>query len=224
YDAYGVYGQSGFGTGVRGEGETGVSGESGLGPGVFGKGVFGVQGMSDIGYGVYGQSNSTSPGIAGVYGVGSSNPAAFPGGYGGYFVGDSGIYAEEEDDAGEDWAGYFKGDVKVTDWLSVDGPATGFFPRPAYDSGWVNISQGEAKTLTHSLGGDTDNYVVDLQFKDTAGVGYGINQLRYGGEQTASGDWTGAHWRRLTNTTIEVMRQSDDPYADQIRVRIWVYK
>jgi len=69
YDSIGVYGQSGFGTGVRGEGETGVWGESSLGPGVVGKGVVGVQGMSDTGTGVYGYSTSGTAVSAGGTGV-----------------------------------------------------------------------------------------------------------------------------------------------------------
>jgi hypothetical protein len=58
YDSIGVHGQSGFGTGVRGEGEVGVSGESSVGPGVEGSGSVGVYGMSDSGIGVCGYSDS----------------------------------------------------------------------------------------------------------------------------------------------------------------------
>jgi hypothetical protein len=100
------------------------------------------------------------------------------------------------------------------------GPNNGApFPRPAYDSGWVNINLQENKILTHGLGGNTDNYVVDLQFKsDTPGAG--INQIYYGGSMEHN--WA-ANWSSLTNTTIEVYRMSLDAVAHQIRVRIWVY-
>ncbi|MCK4460193.1 MAG: hypothetical protein KAW46_00225 [candidate division Zixibacteria bacterium] len=39
----------------------------------------------------------------------------------------------------------------------------GLFPAPAWNSGWVT---GESGTLTHGLGGDPNNYVVDSLFKD----------------------------------------------------------
>lgn len=112
-------------------------------------------------------------------------------------------------------------DVHITGSLQVDGPATGFFPRPAYDSGWVSINQGETKTLTHNLGRDVDNYVVDLWFKDIDGVG--IHTARYGGVYSWEG-WSGACWRNLTTTTIGVKRSSADDFVDVFRVRIWVYK
>ena len=116
-------------------------------------------------------------------------------------------------------------DVHITGSLQVDGPATGFFPRPAYDSGWVSMARGETKMLTHNLGGNVDNYVVDLWYKDTAEGGQGINHLRYGGgTKDILSNWSGSWWRRLTNTTIEVKRLADDTWADQIRVRIWVYE
>ena len=117
-------------------------------------------------------------------------------------------------------------DVHITGSLQVDGPATGFFPRPAYDSGWVSISQGETEVLTHNLGGNADNYVVDLQFKETdisPVESPGVHQIYYGGAQRYNGDWIGASWSRLTNTSIEVYRRYDDSFVDEIRVRIWVY-
>jgi len=291
----------GAAVGIEATGMTGIEGEGDVG--VRGSGPVGVWGQSAIGPGVYGQSDSTSPGIAGVYGLGaassglsisqeagvlgdaaggfgvaglsnnsyggyfesklyhgvyaktgSAHYAAIravntgsgdeaygvegrssyshgiygkggsdPGDYGGYFVGDSGIYAEEEEDAGEDYAGYFVGDVRITDELVVDGPARGFFPRPAYDSKWVAFTPGQCKTLTHNLGGDVDNYVVDMQFKDTDGVPWGIN-IRGHGDHNFFGDYVGGHWHSLTTTTIRVCRLINDTFADQIRVRIWVYK
>jgi hypothetical protein len=69
YDSIGVYGQSGFGTGVRGEGEIGVYGQSSVGPGVEGQGIVGVHGMSDVGTGVYGYSTSGTAISAGGTGI-----------------------------------------------------------------------------------------------------------------------------------------------------------
>ena len=50
------------------------------------------------------------------------------------------------------------------------GPAGGApYPRPAYDSGWQPIAKGGQVVLNHNLGGNRDNYVVDLQFKNISG-------------------------------------------------------
>lgn len=96
------------GVGVQGnsssDGSYGVAGyNSGGGYGVYGRGRFGVQGNSDsdIGYGVQG-FNSSSEGV-GVYGS-STGPLSY------------GVYGRSPN-----WAGYFRGDVRVTDWLNVNG-------------------------------------------------------------------------------------------------------
>jgi hypothetical protein len=93
------------------------------------------------------------------------------------------------------------------------------FPRPNYDSGWVQAQSIENK-LQHNIGGDPNNYVVDLQFKSPGGIG--VNQAAYGGDNSTSGSY-GAYWRNLTDTGIEVVRQVDNTSAEYIRVRIWVY-
>lgn len=96
YGSIGVYGESGFGIGVKGQGEIGVSGQGSVGPGVEGRGGpvgvsghsadgAGIMGTSDNGRGVYGQSDSGT----GVYGE-STNGEAVHGisisGPGGYFT------------------------------------------------------------------------------------------------------------------------------------------
>jgi hypothetical protein len=97
------------------------------------------------------------------------------------------------------------------------------FPRPAYDSGWLSINQNQVLTLTHNIGGNVDNYVVDLQFKS---VGNGINQFYYGENTQWTGtinQYKGACWEELTSTYVRVHRGLHDTLAPQIRVRIWVY-
>jgi hypothetical protein len=121
------------------------------------------------------------------------------------------------------------GDLKVTgaykgNISSSSGSDGAPFPRPAYDSGWLSISQNENIALGHNIGGDPDYYVVDMQFWDTA---YGINTQRYGGDcDSDDGDFEhfGAYYWRLTSDSISVRRMSEDYYVDKIRVRIWVYK
>ena len=103
--------------------------------------------------------------------------------------------------------------------------AAAFSGGPDYDSGWISIGQDEVKTLTHNLGGSTDNYVVDMQYQNS---GSGINQRYYGGAgfgANLSGkedNRVGAYWRSLTTSSIAVYRRMEDTYAEQIRIRIWV--
>lgn len=116
------------------------------------------------------------------------------------------------------------GNLEVAGDVEYGGALKGAFPRPAYDSGWVSIAQGEAKTLTHNLGGNADDYVVDLTFKSDAPT-YGINQLFFGGMYAYDPlKYYGAYWRELTSAKMVVSRQGDDIHVDKIRVRIWVIK
>ena len=100
-------------------------------------------------------------------------------------------------------------------------------PYPAYDSGWVSLSPGAAATtLHHNLGGNPDDYVVDMQYRNS---GSGVNQRYYGGVDFGSrafhgshnNDRVGAYWRSLNNNNITIYRRPDDIYAQQVRIRIW---
>ncbi|MCC7352200.1 MAG: hypothetical protein IT330_00480 [Anaerolineae bacterium] len=103
----------GTATGVAGNARGGYFySRSGQGIYVESDGDVGLYARSDGGYGIFAQSTVTHALVA----RGPSTPET-PVFYAGYFVGDSGIYAEEEDDGGSDWAGYFKGDVEVTGFL-----------------------------------------------------------------------------------------------------------
>ncbi len=62
---------------------------------------------------------------------------------------------------------------------ALESVSRAFSGGPAYDSGWVYLGQDEAKTLTHNLGGNVDNYVVDMQYY--ANSVDGINLRYYGG-------------------------------------------
>jgi hypothetical protein len=119
-----------------------------------------------------------------------------------------GVYAHGEDGT----AVYADGDLVVT------GALLSPFPRPAYDSGWQYLSTGSSRILNHGIGGNVDNYVVDVQFKNADG----INIHRIGYDM-----WTieekGASWGGLTNESIRIGRASADNDAPWIRIRIWVY-
>lgn len=117
------------------------------------------------------------------------------------------------------------GDLKVTgafrgDITSASGSDGAPFPRPTYDSDWQTISPGEMKTLTHNIGGDRDNYVVDLAFKYTGDNR--VHSLGWGLYTSSSGLHAGAYWGYLTNSSISVYREDEDNLISQIRVRIWV--
>ena len=90
-----------------------------------------------------------------------------------------------------------------------------------WSSGWITITPGTFVTLTHDLGGDPDDYAVELWFMDTDDGGYGINVRAYGGLE-AEGSYYGAFWQHLTNNTIQVVRSANDTFADYVRVRVWV--
>jgi hypothetical protein len=112
-------------------------------------------------------------------------------------------------------AGAYKGYIS-----SSSGSDGAPFPRPAYDSGWVPIALGSQVELTHNIGGNVDNYVVNIQFKD-AGM-FGVNNLGHGGLEDA-GSYLGAYYHNLTTTSIKVYRLNNAINAPEVRVRIWVY-
>lgn len=142
------------------------------------------------------------------------------------------VYSAENDGvhvrSAGDRAGYFGGDVEITDdatvggELEVNGPAVGFFPRPTYNSGWVAIAKGGEKTLTHDVGGDPNDYFVDMQCRDRT-VGGGVRGITINGLGffRASGGFAGASYESLTSTTVLVRRLSDDTSCIDVRIRIW---
>jgi predicted outer membrane repeat protein len=89
-----------------------------------------------------------------------------------------------------------------------------------WTSGWVSIDPDEVLVFEHNLGGNPDDYAVDLWFNDTDGS-LGANRRNYGGLEWNNG-WYGARWQRLTSNTIEVYRYPDDNVADQVRVTVWI--
>jgi hypothetical protein len=101
------------------------------------------------------------------------------------------------------------------------GAGIAAFPRAAYDSGWLSFSHPENRTLTHNLGGNTDNYFVDLTCRITSG-GAGVNNWGLGGDANNT-DYYGSWWSNLTNTQITLHRWDDDTDCPQLRVRIWMY-
>jgi len=96
----------------------------------------------------------------------------------------------------------------------MDASELGAFPSPAYDSGWVPITAGVSLTLTHSLGGNIDNYFVDMTMNGDIGVNI-----------QGFGNCSEIYWHGLTTGVINITKFSDSFCdADEVRVRIWVYE
>jgi hypothetical protein len=102
------------------------------------------------------------------------------------------------------------------------------FPAPHYDSGWVDVAADSSQEFPHDLGGEPDNYVVDMVCRSTLGfpLGAGVNNWFLGGENyynSGTGDLLqhGALWRKLDDDSIEIYRQGDDWQCGQVRIRIW---
>jgi hypothetical protein len=102
---------------------------------------------------------------------------------------------------------------------------------PDWDSGWVDINPDQTITLNHALGVNINRYIVRTEFKALAKDGapeapMSIHQFAYGGDASnvlaKDAQYMGADWQNLTAQSIDVYRWADDPYADQVRVRIWV--
>ena len=103
-------------------------------------------------------------------------------------------------------------------WVAADDERKpGLFPAPAWNSGWQSLGVGESIILSHGLGGNPDDYLVDLLFKDV-NDGYERNINSYGMRWFTHG----AFYSNLTSSIITVTRGTEDVYADFIRVRIWI--
>lgn len=96
----------------------------------------------------------------------------------------------------------------------------GYMKAPAYDSGWLPISQGQTIYLTHNLNTDPAKLFMYV-------LGYHsilkTHQLYYGGELTATETYGLYAWN-LTNTQIDLTRWTQDPYWEQVRVQIWIIR
>ena len=140
----GVYGVSPSGDGVKGESS--------------GSGTAGVRGVSSAGDGVRGESSGSNK--SGVYGVNNQSD-----GYGVYGRNTGGGYGV-----------YSNGNLRVDGDLYVTGACKGGigpnsgapFPRPAYDSGWVNIPGDTEMLMDTGLPPPTysnDNFFIYLRGK-----------------------------------------------------------
>ena len=105
------------------------------------------------------------------------------------------------------------------------GPNKGApFPRPAYDSGWIQVDpDGTGTTLVHNVGGNIDNYVVDFQARSSHPDMGGIHNWGYGLERTAGGSEYGHYYKALTTSSVVIHNGPDTWTPNELRFRIWVY-
>lgn len=201
----GVYGDTNSGIGVygtspSGSGVEGVNTNSGNW-GDLGHPYSGVYAVSATGDGVRGYASASNK--SGVFGYNDG------GGYGVYGTcSGSGCYGL-----------YSNGNARVTGNLQVDGQATGFFPRPAFDSGWQAVTPGQCINVSHNLGGDMNNYLVSLTFHTTD---VGMTNSGDGGIYMPSG-LRGVWYNYLTNASVQICTGANALTTDVVRFRIWVY-
>ena len=241
----GVYGQEAedddSNSGYLGGAQAGAGGRSEGGYGVFGDSANsdGVRGHSANGYGVRGISDETSPTVAGVYGVGTRAAAGVMGwssagpGVHGRSDGGPAVYAEGDLEVtgtvvargNLEVSGVYNGDLElngaykgnIDSASSSDGAP---FPRPAFDSGWVEVPAGTDQRIDHDIGGDADDYFVDMQIRY---LGKPSNK-GLGGDVRSAASAFGTYYYGLTNESIWINRYSDDTSAERVRIRIWVIR
>jgi len=159
--------------------------------------------------------------------------------YGGYFLADGdkgiGMYAKG---GPRGLAGQFDGDILITGTghgivfpdgtkqttAVSDGMSKGVrcFPKPAYDSGWTampygSLQQTVQKQLPHNLGGNVDDYVVDMQIRYDNIAGWRPP------ENTGLG--TKFFYSGLTASSVTLSGPASlgiDAFTF-VRIRIWVY-
>jgi hypothetical protein len=217
-NSYGVYGKSGSSNGYAGY----FTGGRNYFQGNVGIGTANPTEKLEVADGTIKATNSATTGKA-VYGEASNNDDSVK--FGGYFTAAGpngvGVYGQGSVGVRSD------GDLVVSGASSAYrgniGPNKGApFPRPAYDSGWTAIAQDELLTLTHNIGGNVDNYVVDMMFASNGTIhNRGFGQYAYFIDETEY--LKGAYWTGLTANTIQVKRREDDSGVNRVRIRIWVY-
>ena len=209
-DAAGVLGSNTAGDGVHGDSQAGV--------GVRGSSLSddGVVGDSDDAYGVRGVTRDAAR--AGVLGIGAGGGAGVlgrnDGGHGVEGVSANGSALVARGDL--EVTGAYKGDI-----ASISATDGAPFPRPAFDSGWVSVPQGDNRAIEHGVGGDPDDYVVDMEFRSGE---FGRNNAGYGGDIRSAVAVFGTYWYSLGARYVGVHRNADDNAAAEVRIRIWVVR
>ena len=99
------------------------------------------------------------------------------------------------------------------------------FPRPAFDSGWVYFKAGASKTLDPEIGGDVDNYKIEVMEKSRDGRTIRPSERAYGHAPLGLKKY-GSTWSlNIQSKNIKVVNLDNRVLgavgAKYIRVRIW---
>ena len=78
--------------------------------------------------------------------------------------------------------------------------------RPNYDSGWQDIVTGSEITIWHYVGGNAEDYLVDLTCWSGSD---GINNWGVGADQADYGNY-GVYYHTLNTVNVRVTRLGDD--------------
>lgn len=223
---HGVYGHSTNKRGVKGESPSGgIYGESTQGVGVEGRsnandGIVGwtnhpersgVFGNSQFGNGVAGISENRD----GILGISRSSDG-----------GHAGVHARNE---GNGPAIFAEGDLVVTGAIrgNVGPEGGGSFPRPAYNSGWIEAGAGADFYLGVGLYLPSpkyhrNNFVVDMQMEHSGNPGnWGIGGSA---EALIGSAYERGAWYHITSTNsihVEVGDDEPDWGITRIRIRVW---
>ncbi len=197
--------------------------------------------------------NMASSGNVGIYARCNTNGTGiyppFTGNWAGYFRGDVKVIGEidltQDITVGEDAT--VEDDLTVNDRINIVDPLGAIVGgyrlqvdgaaridtldvihsiRFAYDynSGWLSMTEGQIRTITHSLGDDEDDYVIYMDGKSSNGSK--IHQANFGTAYCGVGcGWIGCEWYDLTSSSIKVKRADDDNTGsvkdwDYVRIRI----
>ena len=103
---------------------------------------------------------------------------------------------------------------------------------PAYDSGWVDIAQGQDLAFSHNVGGNSGDYIIDVKQWTSLIIGLPILSSisnKFIGTDLGSVYAQGIYWyisssadgTPLEDNIIRVYRAHQDGVAQKVRVRIW---
>ncbi len=204
------------------------------GRGVFGWSTGGIEGIGVKGWASHegdvqnfgGHFCATGLQGIGVYGWAES-PATNAVNYGGFFQADGGqgvgLYAIG---GPKGYAGIFEGDIMITgddkgivfpdgsrQTTAANSAGSG---SPAYDSGWIRLTlPGQNVYLTHDVGGNLDDYVVDLELKRENISGTYLTNKGFGTE---------FYYDMLSTAKVTVVGPEDIGIKSSawVRIRIWL--
>lgn len=114
---------------------------------------------------------------------------------------------------------------------TCDTKSSFVFGAPDFTSLWINPSSGPIsywyyQDVSHTVGGNIDNYVVELECNDSS---LGRNNKFVGGAYVVEGasEWQlGVFWSDLSTNSIRIWKGEDDytvGLCDTVRVLIWTY-